>query len=94
MAGEDFGDMGSWAAMFSAASPLLKTVGGVATPQPSGPSQANSSLSIDSSGYVVNLGSGSVSSTTRTAGFQLTQWETVGLVALGLMVLLKLSKKK
>lgn len=91
MAEEDSGGMGSWASLLSAASPLLKTAGGVATPQPAGPVMSSASTAFDGSGWNVNSGSGSISSTT---GFKLTQWEMVGLIALGLMVLLKLSKKK
>lgn len=91
MAGEDSGDMGSWASLLSAAAPLLKTAGVVATPQPAGPVMSSASTAFDGSGWNVNSGSGSVSSTT---GFKLTQWEIAGLVALGLMILLKTSKKK
>ncbi|MDO8892375.1 MAG: hypothetical protein Q8N54_00350 [Sulfurimicrobium sp.] len=93
MAAENSGGMGSWVALLSAVSPLLKSGGGGIAPQPAGPIQAESSISIDSSGYVVNQGSGKASNSSAT-GFQLTQWEIAGLVLLGLLALLKLSKKK
>lgn len=89
MADQDASSFGQTAAgWMQAVSPLFKTVG---TPQPSGPSRAESSIVNDSAGYAVNLGSGTVNSTT---GLKFTQWEIAGLVALGLMVLLTLSKKK
>jgi hypothetical protein len=88
MAAENSGGMDTWTALLSAASPLFKSVGGSLTPQPAGPIRAESSLSIDSSGYVVNLGSGKASSSSAT-GFQLTQWEIAGLALLGMIVLLK-----